>query len=82
MWGLLREALLLCSGMFLSSGMGDGLGGPLSALREEDGPLLPNPDPHGAELMMFVTSFMKASSNTLHETDQTKTHFPSLLIWL
>lgn len=28
--------------------------------------------------MRFVTSFMKASSNPLHETDQTKTHFPSL----
>lgn len=44
--------------------------------------LLPNLDPHRAELMMFVTSFMKASSNPLHETDQTKTHFPSLSIWL
>lgn len=26
MWELLREALLLCSGMLLSSGMGDGVG--------------------------------------------------------
>jgi len=70
-------ALERASTAVLRHGMGDGVGGPLSALREEG-----NTDPHRAELMMFGTSFIKASSNPLHETDQTKTHFPSPLVWL